>query len=126
MSQGNYDHPTYLTRQQLALGRTTAGAAGTSLQKAFTNDMRIRNVSALVITAGTATTHNLTVRNGTTSVGLITLSTSTALTVTTSGDLNYLLPKGSVLNVLNGADATGVADVTVEAHTDAQSNWVGL
>lgn len=127
MGQGPYDHPSYLTRQALCLGLTTAGNGGTSLRKSFPNDMRIRNISATVQTAGTSASpgHALTVRNGTTSIGLLALGTATQNGTVTSGDLNFTLPKGSVLNFLNGTDATGVADVVVEAHLDPAGNWVG-
>lgn len=125
MGAGPYDHPSYLTRQALCLGLTTAGNGGTSLRKSFPNDMRIRNISLTAQVAGTSAGHTVTVRNGTTSIGVATLGTTTINGVTTTGDLNYLLPKGSVLNFLNGTDATGVADIVVEAHVDANSSWVG-
>jgi hypothetical protein len=64
-------------------------------------------------------------RNGTTSIGQIALGTIAISGTATSGDLNYTLPKGSVFNVLNGTDATGTADVVVEAHVDPASSWVG-
>lgn len=144
MGQGNYDHPSYLARQQVNLGRTTAGANGTSGARAFTNNERLRNVTAVIGTAGTsATTGNLlivgcvgtctqfsaagvgTVGTATTTLGSITLGTSTALSVATSGDLNVCLNAGAVLYLKNGTDATGVVEVTGEMHVDPLGTWVG-
>lgn len=145
MGAGNYDHPSYLARQQVSLGRTTAGANGTSPNaKAFTNNQRLRNVTAVVGTAGTSATSGNqviigcvgtctqfgttgvgTVGTATTTLGTIVLGTSTANSVATSGDLNVCLNAGAVLYLKNGTDATGVAEVTAEMHVDPLGTWVG-
>lgn len=122
MAQGAYDHPTYLTRQMLMLGRTTAGANGTSCQVAFPSAMRIRNVAVMVITAGTST-DTVTIQNGTTSIGNIVLGTGAALTTATSSDLNSTLAVGTSLNIKNGTDATRVIQVTAEAHLDQGASF---
>lgn len=143
MSQGPCDHPSYLTRVQNPLGKTTAGANGTALITSFTNNQRIRNVSANVITAGTSATSGnqliiyclgtcttfsasnvATQGTGTTSLGVIVLGTSAANAVATSGDLNATLNAGALLFVKNGTDATGVAAVTIESHLDPLGTWV--
>lgn len=144
MGQGNYDHPSYLARQQVSIGKTTAGANGTSGQRSYTNNQRLRNVSAAVITAGTsATTGNQiiigcvgtctqfgttgvgTVGTATTTLGTIVLGTSAANVIATSGDLNTCLNAGALLYLKNGTDATGVAEVTGEMHVDPLGTWVG-
>lgn len=144
MPQGNYDHPSYLTRQYDFLGRTTAGTNSlqTLLYATYPNNIRVRNVSALVGTAGTATTNVVKVLcigtcttfsaagvgtqgTGTTSLGQCVLSTSTAGVVATSGDCNATINAGSILALQTGADGTGVANVTVEFHTDPLATWLG-
>ena len=101
MPQGNYDHPSYLTRQYDFIGKTTAGANSlqTALYAAYPNAIRLRNAAALVNVAGTsATTGNAvqvlcigtctqistagvqTVGTGTTTLGSIVLGTSAANT----------------------------------------------
>lgn len=146
MAQGNYDHPSYLVRQQINLGATTAGANGTSGGFAFVSDMRLRKAALTVRTAGTsATTGNgviflcvgtaisgfgtgagftLTTSTGTTTIQAITaLGSSTAATVVTTPDMNTTIKAGSVLYMKNGTDATGVAAVTVEANLDPLATW---
>jgi hypothetical protein len=146
MAQGNYDSPSYLTRQQINLGTTTAGANGTSGGFSFISDMRLRKASLTVRTAGTsATTGNgviflcvgtcitgfstgvgftLTTNTGTTTVLAITaLGSGTANTAVVSADMNTRIQAGSVLLMKNGTDATGVAQVTVEAYIDPEGSW---
>lgn len=125
MAQGNYDHPSYITRQLVPLGNTTAGANGTSCRTSFPIAMRIRNASVTVVTAGTsATTGNkVDIYNGTSSIGSVTLGTNTAGYVGTSGDLNSTLAVGTVLACKNGTDATGVANVMLEMHIDQSGTW---
>ena len=123
MANGPYDHPSYLTRQQICIGKTTAGNGTVSLQFSPLSTLRIRNVSAAVVTAGTSAGHILTIKNGTTSVGAITLSTSAAGVVGTSGDINVTLAAGSNLSITNGTDATGIAQVTLEAFLDPSASW---
>ncbi len=130
MGQGPYDHPSYLTRQQIVLGPTTAGAAGTSGHIAFNSPMRIRQVTACVAVAGTIGTNvaALIMANGTNIVsGTIAFGTAgnTIAALGTSADLNYTLPVGQVLSVKNGADATATTRVVVEAYLDQAGSWTG-
>lgn len=145
ISQGPCDHPSYLVRQQLFIGKTTAGANGTqtNLMTAFSNNTRIRNVSAVVVVAGTSATtgHQAiigcvgtctqfgttgvgTVGTATTTLGTIVLGTGAANATGTSGDLNVCLNAGAVLYVKNGTDATGTYNVTVESHVDPLGTWI--
>jgi hypothetical protein len=125
-SQGAYDHPSYITRQQLFIGRTVAGAAGTSCQVGFpVSTMRIRNVAFTVITANTSVTTN-TVLAGTASIGTIVVTSAAAAnTISTSGDLNYTLTQGTALSIKNGTDATGVGSIMVECSIDPASVFTG-
>jgi len=149
MAQGSYDHPSYLTRQQIGLGINTAGANGTSSGRAFNSDMRIRNTTVCVRTAGTSAAGgnafnlmclgtyvtgfgtgggfgtNLTTHTGTNTINSLALGSQTAFSVSTTGDLNFRLMAGSVLFVKNGTDATGVYDVTLEAYLDPEATWTG-
>jgi len=147
MGQGNYDHPSYLTRQSIGLGINTAGANGTSGGRSFISDLRVRKASVTVRTAGTsatsgnsaillcigtmvtgftsATGFTLTTSTGTNTVGTVALGSTTALTVTTSSDFNTRIVAGSILALKNGTDATGVYDYTLEAYLDPTASWTG-
>ncbi len=123
MAQGNYDHPSYLTRQMIPLGAIAAGV-GTSLFRTFPCDMRIRKVASCVLVAGTQTAWNCTIFNGTNSIGTIALGGTAAIKASgTSGDCNSLLPAGSVLSISNLLEATGTATFVVEAHVDPSGTW---
>lgn len=133
MGQGPYDHPSYLARQQICLGRTTAGAAGTSILYTFPSAMRLRTVTCGVITAGTVVgtgaglgAAGISLLNGTAIVsGTLSLSTNAKGVFATSGDLNYTVPAGGTLAVVNGTDATFVGIVNLEAHLDPGASWTG-
>jgi hypothetical protein len=131
MAQGNYDHPSYLTRQQIHLGATTAAATGTSCRMAPISNLRIRNVLATVQTAGTFTggTAGFAVYVNTTSLGTITLSTNLAGYTGSSGDLNTTLTAGTgnanQFYVICNGDATLVARLTLEAYLDPSATWTG-
>lgn len=128
MGAGDYGHPSYLTRQMVALGKSVAGANGTSCYKAFpTANMRVRNVAAVVTVAGTsATTGNKgIVLNGTTSIGECVNGTSAIGSISTSGDLNATITAGTAISIKNGTDATGVAEYVAEMYIDPASSWTG-
>jgi hypothetical protein len=146
MASSDYTHPSYLTRQSIGLGASTAGANGTSGGRAFLSDIRIRNIIAVVRTAGTSATSGnsanimcvgtittgfnlvpqvLTTSTGTNTVGTIALGSALAFTTGTSGDRNTVVQAGSVLFIKNGTDATGVADVTMEAYINPGASWTG-
>ena len=145
-NQGNYDNPSYLTRQQINLGVTTAGANGTSTPFGFISDMRIRKAALTVKTAGTSSGagngviflcvgtcitgfstgvgFTLTTNTGTTTILAITaLGSGTANTSVASADMNTRIQAGSVILCKNGTDATGVAQVTLEAYIDPEASW---
>lgn len=147
-ASGSYDHASYLTRQQIGLGITTAGNAGTSSGRAFVSDMRIRKGAACVRVAGTSSGAGnsvnvlcigtmvtgfatgllgtaLTTSSGTNTVMTIALGSGAAYTVTTSTDCDTMIQAGSTLICKNGTDATGTADITLEMYLNPLSNFTG-
>lgn len=146
MAQGNYDHPSYITRVSFAMGKSTAGANGTSAGQPLIYDTRVRTMAALVNTAGTTagnsailfavgqtvTGYNLipqvlttSTALATTTLGSVTLTTSTANVVAVSTDMNARVLAGGALFLKNGTDATGVYTVNVEANIDPLATWTG-
>lgn len=142
MSQGNYDHPSYLARQQLNLGASTIGASKTN--QLFTppaSNMRIRACSAMVNIAGTgaATVALFAIGTGTTftstssttftttsTIGTATLSTSAAGTVVAiSTDANLTINSGGRLVSITGTDAALQVVLSAEAYVDPLSSWTG-
>jgi hypothetical protein len=148
MAQGNYDHPSYLCRQQIAL-TNTAGASGTSGYTSFISDMRFRKASVTVRTAGTSSGAGneafllcigtymtgfstgllgtaLTTTTGTNTVGtLAVLGSSVAGVVVVSTDMDFRLVAGSTLALKNGTDATGVYEARLECYLDPGATWTG-
>jgi hypothetical protein len=94
-------------------GATTEGAKFRSFQK-----MRLKKVHVAVVTAGTATTHGYDVYHGTTSIGTIALSTSTAGSLGHSALLDRAVATMEQVSVKSLADATGVAHVVYEYQTE--------
>lgn len=131
MAQGNYEHPSYLTRQHLFLGRTTAGAAGASINFTPPYPIVLHRFTASVSVAGTvvgtgvgAAGACVSLRNGTAIVaGTVVLSTNAAGVFGTTTDLAYTVPAGGTLTVLNGTDATLVASCAVEYNIDPSGTW---
>lgn len=142
MSQGPYDHPSYLARQQLNLGAPTSGASKTTLH--FTppaSNLRVRACTAMVTVAGTAaaTVALFAIGTGTTftstssatftttsTIGTATLSTSAAGTVVAiSTDANLTINSGGRLVSVTGTDATVTSTISVEAYVDPASSWTG-
>lgn len=127
MGSGPYDHPSYLTRQHVYFGRTAAGAAGTSIRHTFPSAIRVRSVTAGVVTAGTvaAAASGLIIQQDGTAKGTISLSTNVAGVFGTAGNLNFTVPAGGTLAFVNGTDATFVANVSAEIHLDPGASWTG-
>lgn len=143
MSQGNYDHPSYIARQQLSFGNTTIGASKTDqMFTAPASAVRIRACSAMVNVAGTgaATLALFAIGTGTTftsagvgttftttsTIGTATLSTSAAGTVVAiSTDANLTINSGARLVSITGTDAALQAKVFAEAYVDPASTWTG-
>lgn len=142
MSQGPIDHPSYITRQQIALGNTTVGATKTN--QVFTSpasNIRVRACSALVNIAGTAaaTVALFAIGTGTTftatssatftttsTIGTATLTTSAAGSVVAiNTDANLTINSGGRLVTITGTDATVQSSIYIEAYVDPLSSWTG-
>lgn len=90
-------------------GATTEGAKFRAFQK-----LRLKAAHAVVVTAGTAAGHGYDVYHGTTSIGTIALSTSTASTIASSATLNRTVASLEQMSVKSLSDATGVAQIVYE------------
>lgn len=110
----SYDSPDYTINREYFAGESTAGATTESLKFRVFQKAVLKKVHAVVTVAGTATTHKLDVMHGTTSIGVITLSTSTAGVSASSALLNRDVPSLEQVSVKTGADATGKAHVVYE------------
>lgn len=146
MAQGNYDHPSYLTRQVSEFGPTIAGASGTSGQIAFPNTFRFRNATGCVAVAGTIgtnvqsiiqavgtgivqyTTTGVVTSTGTIALGTISYGTAgnTLAAQGSSGDMNVTVPAGSVVAIKNGLDATATTNIAIEYYLDPSATWTGV
>lgn len=129
MAQGPIDHATYLTRQMTAPFTTTAGANGTGTPGwVFPWDINIHQVVAVVKTAGTTSVNAVFLLTGTSSVASssITLGTSAAQTVGTSGNLAVKVPAQTPIYVKNSTDAVGVNFVSFEWNMAPDTGtWLG-
>lgn len=109
-----YDSPNSTVRREFCSPIAAAGATTESNKFRSFQAMRLKKVHATVVVAGTATTHGYNVFKGTTSVGAIALSTSTAGVSASSGALNVDFPTMEQLSVKSLADATGSAQIVYE------------
>lgn len=123
---GTYDHPSYLTRQQVYLGLTVAGNASTSVYwGAPASSVRVRKI-ALKPTVLTTAATTCTVLVGTASVGAIAVTSALGTaTYVVSSDLNATVPLGTMFSIKNGTDATGTFTVWAEMYLDPASDWTG-
>lgn len=120
-SQGAYDHPSYLTRQQIALPATTAAANGTSLLFAPpVSAMRLHAVSLRALTTASLSSTYL-FQAGTASIGQIIISTAAIGAILVSTDLNYTLPQGTAFAIKNSADTVSTFAPVLEASLDPAS-----
>jgi hypothetical protein len=127
MGTGRYDHPAYLVPQWQHFGKTTAGAAGTSIRHTPPYAIRIKSVTAGVVTAGTVAgaAAGIVIQQDGTAKGTISLSTNVAGVFGTAGGLDFTVPAGGTLAFVNGTDATFVADVSMEYKIDPAASWTG-
>ena|ERR1700761_97449 len=140
-AQGNYDHPSYLTRQCTDLDVSTAGSAGVSSGASFVSNMRIRKAVDVVRVAGgtgsarsliyvgtSITGYNgtaLTTTTTTATLGTITMGTAAANTVTTYADMNTQLVAGGYIAIQNGADGSATGKTMLELYLDPSATWTG-
>lgn len=135
-SSGSYTDPSFLVRQRCFLGRTTAGAAGTSILDTPYSAMRLHALTAGVITAGTVVgtgvgaagvAVNVQVNGSNIANGTIALSTNAKGVFGTTADLNYAVPAGGTISIVNGTDATFVCTVAYDWSLDPAptTTWAG-
>lgn len=117
-NKGSYTAANANVRREHCAGEV-GGAATTAYGKflAF-QKCKLKAVHARVTTAGTATTAKLDVYNGTTSIGTLALSTSTAGSTFSSATLDSAIAALGSAEVRTGADATVKAIVTYEYQVD--------
>lgn len=97
-----YDSPEYA--EQVLNPNHITGVASASMQKFLMyQSMRLKRVSALVVTAGTNTAAAVDVYNGTTSVASLAFGTNTAGSVVDSGALDVDVPAGGFVELRGAA-----------------------
>lgn len=115
-----YDHPNITVTREYFAGE--AGGAATTEYTKFRQfqKIKLKNVHAVVTTAGTTTGHALDIYHGTTSIGTIALSTSAAgVGVSASASkIDRSIASFDQLSVKTKADATGKAHVIFEYQVD--------
>lgn len=116
MTKGvDYAHANNTIRREQPIltvaGNGTVGARFAHFQK-----VRLKAAHAIVVTAGTSTSPGsaLTLKNGTTSIGLLATGTVVAGGTVSALALNSDLSSLVVASATNGTDATGVALVVWE------------
>ena len=152
MAQGNYDHPSYLTRQMMFFQDN----ANSTTVVQFPWDVRVRTVNVVVRIAGTVTTGQATViglgttvqfpnqgntwvygtatgtktstatvtNTSTTTMGSVVVGTNSAGTGFSMGDLNFRLPAGQQMTIGPVGDATHSLHYQIEYYLDpVNASW---
>lgn len=116
-----YDHPNILVRRE-HFGGEAGGAATTEYCKfRHFQAMKLKAAHAVVTVAGTSTAHAFDVYHGTSSVGSISLGTSTAGGTASSATLDEVCASLDQVSVKSVADATGKAHIIFEYHADTDA-----
>lgn len=110
----SYSEANATLRREHCTPPTTAGATTEGAKFRQFQRFKLKAAHVTVITAGTATTHGYDIYHGTTSIGTIALSTSTAGTVGHSATLNRTVETMEQVSVKSLADATGVGQIVYE------------
>lgn len=110
----SYDDADYLIRREASF-ITTAGTTADSAKFRSFQAARLKKVHAQVVTAGTAANMTYDVLNGTTSIGVITLgTTSVGGAAASSGLLDATMASMGQFSVKAVGDNTAVANVVYE------------
>ena len=107
-----YDSPNAVVRRE-HFSTTTAGNGAINRFRSF-QKAKLLAVHAIALVAGTTAGHTLTIKHGTTSIGLITLTTSAAGSVVSNTTVDATLASLDEVSLTNGTDATGTANVIYE------------
>lgn len=113
-AQHSYSDANAVIRREHCAPPTTAGATTEGAKFRSFQKMRLKAAHAVVVTAGTATTHGYDIYHGTTSIGTIALSTSAAGVTASSAALNRTVASLEQVSVKSLADETGVAQIVYE------------
>jgi hypothetical protein len=149
-SQGNYDHPSYLTRQSRRYGCVdgwrkrhvrrpcrscrTCGCArpplpsGSPARLPPCGQCREPDLHRHVSYQGYGTlggTNTLTTNTTTATLGTLALGSSTANSTFRFADMDARLVAGGVLAAKNGTDATGTYKIMLEMYLDPGATWTG-
>ena len=110
-----YDHPAYQARTFAGVA-LPATAASTSVFKFLAlTSIKIKNISVIVKTAGTADAGGYDILNGTSSVGSIGVGTNAAAVVGTSSAFDISLSSGGYLDIkTKAASGTMACDAVLE------------
>lgn len=111
---GSYADPQLNITREYCAPPTTAGATTEGSKFRHFQAIKLKKAHAVVITAGTATTHGYDIYHGTTSIGTIALSTSAAGVVAHSATLNRDVASMEQVSAKSLADAAGVAQIVYE------------
>jgi len=111
-----YADPNATIRRENFAGEAGGGATTEYCKFRTYQKARLKKAHAVVTTAGTNAGHKLDVYHGTSSIGSISLGTSTAGVTASSSTLNEELASLDQISVKTGADATGKAHVIYEYH----------
>ena len=111
----DYGHPNYVTRRFQGPFTLAAGTANATRGFMAPCDAVLHAAMFAVTTAGTsATLATRAVRYAGTAIGTTTLGQSTAGVVATLDLGETAVTRGQLIDVLNGTDAAGTADVVIE------------
>lgn len=112
--QHSYSAPNATIRREYFAGEAGGGATTEYGKFRSFQKSKLKAIHAVVTVAGTSTAHKLDLMHGTASIGVITLSTSTAGVVASSATLNEALAALDQISVKTGADVVGKAHVVYE------------
>lgn len=110
-----YDSPNSSVRREW-YGATAAGSGTVGVKFRTFQAAKLMAVHAIVLVAGTSTSpgHALTIKHGTTSIGLLAMGTATAGSVVSNVAVDETLAAFDQVSVTNGTDVTGTAEVIYE------------
>lgn len=142
MAQAQYDSPSFLTRQRLALGNFTAGSGGLGRPLGLPWAIRAHIPGCVVMTAGTTSVNAMqlivigtyttttsgtnTTTTGTNTLQSVTVGTAAANALTTGSDCSVTINAGSVVYLKNNTDATAVYEGFLEFTLDPSASWTGV
>lgn len=114
-----YDDPNTIIRREDT--QTITGAAARAGFVSY-QDRSLKALHAYVMVAGTGTNLRLEVMNGTSSLGVIALSTEGIGTTSSFALSGTQLGTLGLLSVLNKTDATGVVALSLEYEVDKDAD----